>query len=208
MIDTLGELAGHAHGDATHAERSQLRTDALDSLLVGEEHLGAGVDESILDLGAGPPGIERHRNRTHRDDRTEGHDPFGVVTHVDRHAISGLHAIAIDEQRGHGINAGDDLGVGPALVLVDDEDVVGRLVAQAGEQVAQGGRDVAEHPLGATQRLDLDDLQRTARAGEERSCIFECHRHGSTPSCSTNFRTVGANEGALLPNGNCGVTAP
>ena len=37
--------------------------DALEALAVGDEHLGAGVLEAVLDLVGGPPPVEADEDR-------------------------------------------------------------------------------------------------------------------------------------------------
>ena len=69
--------------------------DALEALLVGDEHLGAGVLQAVLDLVGGPPPVEAHEDGALLDGGPEREAPLGVVLAEDGDAVALLEAVAI-----------------------------------------------------------------------------------------------------------------
>ena len=65
-------------------------------------------------------------------------DPLGVVAHGDGDPVAGLHAVALDQRGGEGVDAAARLARRLALVLVDEERGVAVAPGQVG-QIAQGG---------------------------------------------------------------------
>ena len=65
-----------------------VRLDPLPARGVGDQQPGARIGEAIFELGPGPPGVERDRDRAERGDGEEGDRPFGQVDHRDRDPVA------------------------------------------------------------------------------------------------------------------------
>ncbi len=162
-----------AHGDdvqrATGAHVVEHLLEALEALVVGDEHLGAAVGEAVLHLGGGPPGIHAHHGRADRHGCPVGRDPLGIVAHGDGHAVALDHAVGVAQQMGQRPYVGVDLGIGVVLVLVHHV----RLVAVERGHLPQhphAGRCRGEGLHGDAPDLDLLDLEGAPGAGEFLAC--------------------------------------
>ena len=102
-------------------------------------------------------------------------DPLGVVAHADGDPVALLHAVALDEHAGDGVDLGHDVGEVEPLVLVDEE----RALAGPGqvEQRSQRRQGVLVDLRRPTQHLGLDHREHLARRGDRGHRLVEAHRH-------------------------------
>ena len=91
-------VAGHAgrvrlelvapHHDHRHAPGVGRGVGPLDPLGIGDQQRQAGVLDGVVELGLGPPGVERDRHGADRQDGGERDDPLGEVAHGDPHPVA------------------------------------------------------------------------------------------------------------------------
>jgi hypothetical protein len=92
---------------------AELRTrlsSILETLIVADEHLCAGVAQCVVRFVFGPPGIHRHRHSARNENAGKAHRPFRVIAHCHRHAVALFDAIDIHQTVGQRINVLESLG--------------------------------------------------------------------------------------------------
>ena len=163
----------------------QDRCDPLEAFGIDDGNACAAVTQGVFELGAGPPGIERHGDRTHQPGGKEAHRPLGQVAHRDHHAIALAHAVGLQGMR-HGEGGAGELLEADPLVFIDEKNFFS--VHAAGQKdLAHGGRRVFPDRLLATGDRDLGGLIGRAGRGHGRMRLLDAHRrpaHLSSPSCS------------------------
>ncbi len=165
----------HDHRDAAGVGRGM---GPLDPLRVGDEQGEAGVLDRVVELGLGPPGVERHRHGADRQDGRERDDPLGEVAHGDADPVALRDPVGVHEGVGQGVHVAHGLGEGPPLVLVDQE--LGLVATGPGEQLAQVGRGVLEHPQRPAPDVRLHHLEELSGARDLRQGLLVREWHGAT----------------------------
>ena len=139
------------------------RQEALEPLGIAEHHLGGRVLHGVEQLVRHPPGVHPHRGGPHGDAGPVAEHPLRVVSHGDGDAIAGHDPLRREPAR-DGSDVAMGVGVGPALVAVDEVVVV--RVGRAGEPVlAQRGRAARVGANALAPYLHLGDLEGGARSG-------------------------------------------
>ncbi len=161
----LGAVLVGDHHRPQVGELGQVRRQALEARRVDEGDLGARVGQSVVELGARPPRVERHDHAAGHGRAPERHGPLGEVAHGDGDPVAELDAEAAAQPTGDGGRDAEVLLVGGALVLVDE--IVG-VAVPAGqlEDHAQVGRAVLPHPGGDAPDLDVFHLEHLPRRGD------------------------------------------
>ena len=177
------ELVGpdHDHGDAPGVGGP---VGPLDPLGIGDQEREARIPDGVVDLGLGPPGVERDRHRPDREDGRERDDPFGEVPHGDAHPVPLADPEGVDQGVGQGVDVDHGLVEGPPLVLVDEER---RLVAPGpGEHLAEGGGAFLNIRYADPADRRLDQLEELAGPGDLGGGLVvpERHRRTSLPGSS------------------------
>jgi hypothetical protein len=157
----------------------ELVGDALEALLVGDEHLGAGVLEAVEDLLGLPPAVEADEDRPAGDRAPEGQAPLRVVLGEHRHPVAVADARPVPQGVPHPVGRVDEPLEAPLVVAVDEE----RLLAPQRRQL--GHRPQAGQPLLVHLHLDPVDglgggLEHASRTGELFADLGG-RRHGVPP---------------------------
>ena len=127
--------------------------DALEALLVGDEHLGAGVLEAVLDLVGGPPPVEADEDGALLDGGPEREAPLGVVLAEHRDPVALLQAELVAQRVGHAVGGVDERAEAVGAVAVDEE---GLVVAPHAAHL--GHRPERRHPALVHLRRSPEDL--------------------------------------------------
>ena len=153
-------------------------------LLIGPEHLRAGVAEREVELLALPPRVERHARRADRRAGPEQHDPLDVVRRDDGHAVAGTDAEL--EKLGRGpADLRVVLGEGESTVALHHPvDVVARV--GRGDEVAHRADPLAVHLQRDAEHLLDDDLERAAGARQLLERARSRHEVGASSCCTTS----------------------
>ena len=154
-------------------QRGIMVLQPLVALPVDERDLRARVGEAIFQLAAGPPGVQRHDDRTDRSRREEDHRPFGQVAHRQRHAVALADAVVVQPVRQMGGRAIIGL-IGDALVLIDGEVAVA-IGAHQLRQHAQRRREILPDPRRDAANVDGFHLEPRAGGGQRRRDLGERH---------------------------------
>ena len=117
-------------------------------------NFGAGIDQAVFELGAGPPGVQRRHDRAQGGGGVEGDRPFRQVAHDDGDAVALLHAHLRAARAPAPPRAEEGLEA-DALVLVDEEIALAVHAADGIDDVAQGRRRVLPHPRRHAADVDL-----------------------------------------------------
>ena len=161
-IDATREVALGAHGEQVErcvgSDVVEDRQHALDTLVVGDEHLGLRVAEAVGHLGWSPPRVHPDCCGADRRDRPVGHDPFRIVAHRDGDPVTRADPVDVAQVVREGAGPCADLGVAVALVLVDDVRLVAMELGELPDR-SHVGWGVLEHSHRITPYLDLGDTE-------------------------------------------------
>ena len=160
-VDEVGRVAVAGEVDALEVGALvELVGDALEALLVGDQHLGPGVLQAVDDLLGLPPPVEADEDGAAGDRGPEGQAPLRVVLAQHRHPVAVVHAGLFTQCVADAVGGGDEALEGPVLVAVAQEHLVATEERQLGDlaearhalvvglhldAVDRGGRDL-EHP--------------------------------------------------------------
>ena len=107
-----------------------MRNDPLPSFGIADQKFTARIGQSERQFGPGPPGVERHADRSDRRGGEKGHRPFGQVAHGERHTVALLHPARTQFRSQPGDRA-EPAFVAYPFVFVDRE---GALAMRTGKQ--------------------------------------------------------------------------
>ena len=156
VAHVLTQLGRGTNGQDAECELLRASGQTIESLLVGDEHLGAAVLEPVFHLLGGPERIHRHRHRTERRHCHEREDPLRIVAHRDRHPITLLDAVFAGQQGRYPGRLLVRVLERVALVLVDDEGLAAPVLCK---QIPERQRCVLEGSTRLAELLDGDELE-------------------------------------------------
>ena len=110
-----GQLSGgtgHEHGEV---EGGQHIGEALEALVVREQHARSGIAQPELELTGGPPGVERYDDGACAGCGEEGDRPFRVVAHRDGDSVPRADPVLLDERVREPGHTAEVLGVAQAV---------------------------------------------------------------------------------------------
>ncbi len=149
--------------------------ETLPALGVDDRELGARVLEAVLELGAGPPRVQRGHDRAGERRGPERDRPLGQVPHDDRDAVAFLHPVG-DQARREPRNRPPVRVEGHPLLVVHHVSAVAEERAH-GEDLGEGRRRVLPGlDAGAADLALLDFEQRARRRGHQAMRLGDRHR--------------------------------
>ena len=151
----------------------QMRRDPLVPRSVADQQLGARIGQAIFELGAGPPGVERHRDRPQHGDREEGDRPFRQIDHGDSHPVALADAEPPQLRRKRRHRPERSLVADP-LVVEDGEQPIAMAAREAHEGGEGRGR-VLPHAGRAAVYRHLVHLEAAARRGQQGVDLVQGH---------------------------------
>ena len=168
-LNRLGRPRDDPFADARHV--GAVRGEAAVAFGVDDDDARARIADAVAQFVAGPPGVERHRDRADRDDREEDHRPFGQVARCEGDAVA-LADAAIDERLckrgGRAILRLE----AHALVVEDRREALAVGAREVEQQAKVGGRVLPDARRDAADRRDVD-LELAAGGGERGGRVGE-----------------------------------
>ena len=180
----LQRRAGATHQDTREASQIWTqRRNPFPSLVIGDQHLCAGVRQAIGKLLPRPPGVERNRDRAKHRYGEEADDPLGQVAHGDRHPITLPHAVGkeIGRERRNGAEL---CVVADPLILIDGGQLIPVRARKRHQRGHVRGRIL---PHARRHAADRHRFHLEPGAGRRQHGFRFLHGHGR-PSCGQRLR--------------------
>ena len=170
-----------------HLEPTRDLLDALEPAGVGQDHLGGGEFDAVLQLRRGPPTVQRNRDRAERGGRPERDDVLDTVGRRDRDAVTLADAVLVPQHPGRSSDRAENLPERVAAVRKHH-------VRPIREALGRGFQQVPQRPLPANEHrhADAEDVlflhfERRAWA-DQRVEPFLWHSRGRCPNESCRSR--------------------
>jgi len=147
----------------------------LGSLIVGEYIGTTDILDAVGQFVATPPAVQLGRNGARHGDRHVEDDPVGRIARSDADPVAFLHAIAFDQAASQGAGGGISFPKGQADIAINQEFLVGVLVAEIGEIIGDILRRILEYRHVDAIFVDRGELQQLTRLRQRLECFVDYH---------------------------------